>query len=89
MEDGSAEPALALRPLASLRGGEGGVVRRIAHEDHDLLASLTALGVGLGSRVLVRGDAVEGEDVAVELDGTPQRIAQAAAEEVLVETSAP
>ena len=84
MEDGSSEPALTLRPLTALESGESGVVRRIAHEDHDLLATLSALGVGLGSRVLVREGDGEGA-VAVELDGTPQRIGREAAEEVLVE----
>jgi DtxR family transcriptional regulator, Mn-dependent transcriptional regulator len=85
MEDGSSEPALALRPLTALRGGESGVVRRIAHEDHDLLAALTALGVGLGSRVRVHGPGGSGDEVSVELDGTERRIGRAAAEEVLVE----
>jgi DtxR family Mn-dependent transcriptional regulator len=90
MEDGAAEPALALRPLTALRGGEAGVVRRIAHEDHDLLAQLSALGIGLGSRVQV--SAVEGDGgsaVAVELNGARRSIGREAAGEVLVETSAP
>lgn len=84
MEDGSAEPELRLRPLSALERGESGVVRRIAHEDHDLLAALSAVGLGLGSRVLVQGDPGDG-DVAVDVDGTPQRIGRAAAAEVLVE----
>jgi len=85
MEDGSEEPALALRPLASLGRGEGGVVRRIAHEDHDLLAALSAVGLGLGSRVLVEDDGASSGSVGVELDGTSRRIGREAAAEVLVE----
>lgn len=86
MEDGSEEPSVVLRPLTALASGESGVVRRIAHEDHDLLAALKALGLGLGSRVLMRDGAPEGP-VSVELDGTPQRIGRAAAAEVLVESA--
>jgi Fe2+ transport system protein FeoA len=86
MEDGSAEPDLSLRPLSELRRGESGVVRRIAHEDHDLLARLSDLGVALGSRVEVSGDggAAQGA-VEVELDGRRRSIEPGAAAEVLVE----
>jgi Fe2+ transport system protein FeoA len=90
MEDGSAEPDLSLRPLSELRRGESGVVRRIAHEDHDLLARLSDLGVALGSRVEVSGDgsAAQGA-VEVELDGRRRSIEPGAAAEVLVEAGEP
>jgi len=83
MEDGGEEPPVALRPLTALRGGESGVVRRIAHEDHDLLAELSELGIVLGSRVEVSGSG-EGA-VNVELNGARRSIGKDAAEEVLVE----
>ncbi|HZS13799.1 MAG TPA: metal-dependent transcriptional regulator, partial [Candidatus Dormibacteraeota bacterium] len=73
MEDGSEEPLLALRPLTALGRGESGVVRRIAHEDHDLLRELSALGVSLGSRVQVSGAEEEGA-LDVELDGARRSI---------------
>ena len=78
MEDGSAEPDVALRPLSTLRPGEAGVVRRIAHEDHDLLAGLSQAGVSLGAHVEVVGGgrfSVAGREVA---------LAQGVAAEVLV-----
>jgi DtxR family Mn-dependent transcriptional regulator len=53
MEDGAVEPNVELQPLSSLSPGDEGVVRRIAHEDHSLLAGLSELGVGLGTRVRV------------------------------------
>ncbi len=84
MEDGSEEPALALRPLTALRSGESGVVRRIAHEDHDLLASLSAAGLGIGSRVVV-GAGADGGALHLQLDGARRTLAREAAEEVLVE----
>ena len=86
MEDGAAEPDLALRPLTEMGSGEGGVVRRIAHEDHDLLASLSGLGVRLGSSLRVR-DAAAAGGVAVEVDGSVRNLAREAAAEVLVEPS--
>jgi DtxR family Mn-dependent transcriptional regulator len=78
MEDGAAEPDLALRPLAALEQGQAGVVRRIAHEDRDLLAALSGLGIGLGSVVQVR-------DHAVEVDGQERELSPEVAAEVLVE----
>jgi DtxR family Mn-dependent transcriptional regulator len=86
MEDGAAEPDLALRPLSEMGSGEGGVVRRIAHEEHDLLASLSGLGVRLGSSLRVRGVA-SGGGVAVEVDGSVRSLERRAAAEVLVEPS--
>jgi DtxR family Mn-dependent transcriptional regulator len=89
MEDGAAEPDLALRPLSELRGGEGGVVRRIAHEDHDLLATLSLLGVHLGTSLRVQraGSGSGGDGVPVEVDGSERRIPRAAATEVLIDPS--
>jgi DtxR family transcriptional regulator, Mn-dependent transcriptional regulator len=84
MEAGSEEPPLSLRPLTALQRGEGGVVRRIAHEDHDLLTRLSALGIALGSRVQVSGEG-DGGPIEVELDGSRRSIERAAAAEVLVE----
>lgn len=78
MEDGAEEPRLALRALSTLSAGEEGVVRRIAHEDHDLLAGLSQAGVSLGAHVEVVGGgrfSVAGREVA---------LAQGVAAEVLV-----
>ncbi|HXA29517.1 MAG TPA: metal-dependent transcriptional regulator [Candidatus Angelobacter sp.] len=86
MEDGGEEPPLALQPLTALRGGEAGVVRRIAHEDHDLLAQLSALGIVLGARVQVSNGGGDGA-VDVELDGARRSIGRDAAAEVLVEAT--
>jgi DtxR family transcriptional regulator, Mn-dependent transcriptional regulator len=70
MEDGAIEPDLALVPLGALGAGEVGVVRRIAHEDRELLAMLTRLGIRLGSRVRRQPERVEvdGEDRVVPAD---------------------
>jgi DtxR family Mn-dependent transcriptional regulator len=83
MEEGAAEPPLVLRPLTTLSTGESGVVRRIAHEDHDLLALLSRLRIRLGTslRVTGGGDAALG----VEVDGSSTDIGREAASEVLVE----
>jgi DtxR family transcriptional regulator, Mn-dependent transcriptional regulator len=78
MEGGAVEPDLALVPLGSLRAGEEGVVRRIAHEDHELLAMLTRLGIRLGSRV-------RRQAAGVEVDGEDRAVPEAVAGEVLVE----
>ena len=86
MEDGAEEPPLALQPLTALRGGEAGVVRRIAHEDHDLLAQLSALGIVLGARLRVSAGGGDGA-VDVELDGARRSIGRDAAAEVLVEAT--
>jgi DtxR family Mn-dependent transcriptional regulator len=88
MEDGAAEPPLALQPLTALQGGEAGVVRRIAHEDHDLLAQLSALGIVLGSRVQISNGNGGGDGaVDVELNGARRSIGRDAAAEVLVEAT--
>jgi DtxR family Mn-dependent transcriptional regulator len=83
MEAGASEPPLSLRPLSVLDRGESGVVRRIAHEDHDLLAQLSRLGIGLGTELRVVGE-LNGA-LRVEVDGAACHIEQEAAEEVLVE----
>jgi DtxR family transcriptional regulator, Mn-dependent transcriptional regulator len=88
MEDGAEEPPLVLQPLTALRGGESGVVRRIAHEDHDLLAQLSALGIVLGSRLQVSNGNGDGDGaVDVELNGARRSIGRDAAAEVLVEAT--
>jgi DtxR family transcriptional regulator, Mn-dependent transcriptional regulator len=78
MEDGAEEPALTLRPLTTLTDGQRGVVRRIAHEDHDLLTALSQAGVHLGSEVQVQGSTVQ-------VDGHPQHLTPRVAAEVLLE----
>jgi DtxR family transcriptional regulator, Mn-dependent transcriptional regulator len=86
MEDGSApEPDLALRRLSDLGQGESGVVRRIAHEEHDLLAQLSSLGIRLGTQVRVTGS--DGPALGVEVDGASSAIGRDAAVEVLVEAA--
>jgi DtxR family transcriptional regulator, Mn-dependent transcriptional regulator len=86
MEDGAVEPDLSLRPLTALEPGESGVVRRIAHEDHELLARLSGLGVRLGSgvRLLHTTEAT----LRVEVESTARELSPAVAAEVLVETGA-
>ncbi|HEV7677111.1 MAG TPA: metal-dependent transcriptional regulator [Candidatus Dormibacteraeota bacterium] len=83
MEDGTPEPDLALRRLSDLGQGESGVVRRIAHEEHDLLAQLKRLGIGLGTEVRVTGS--DGPALGLEVDGATSAIGRDAAVEVLVE----
>jgi len=78
MEDGAIEPDLALVPLGALGAGEAGVVRRIAHEDRELLAMLTRLGIRLGSRVRRQPERVE-------VDGEDRVVPEDVAGEVLVE----
>jgi DtxR family Mn-dependent transcriptional regulator len=82
MEEGGAEPPLALRPLTTLSAGESGVVRRIAHEDHDLLALLSRLRIGIGTSLLVVGS--DDAALGVEVDGASTDIERDAAAEVLV-----
>ena len=82
MEEGGAEPPLALRPLTTLSAGESGVVRRIAHEDHDLLALLSRLRIGIGTSLVVIGS--DAAALGVEVDGASTDIERAAAAEVLV-----
>jgi len=84
MEDGAEEPPLPLRPLTTLTPGEAGVVRRIAHEDHDLLASLSALGIKLGTPIEVR-DA--NKPLTIEIEGKARVVPQDVAAEVLLEVS--
>jgi DtxR family Mn-dependent transcriptional regulator len=88
MEDGAAEPDLALRALSALPPGEGGVVRRIAHEDHDLLAELSRLGVRLGTRMEVVGAASAG-GLRVRLDGAEHSVGREVSDEVLLEVGVP
>ena len=86
MEDGAIEPALTLRPLTALPAGATGVVRRIAHEDHDLLATLSLLGVHLGATVRVdTADDGNGTGLRVQVDGNARTVTAAVAAEVLVE----
>ena len=86
MEDGAAEPELRLQPLAAVRAGDAGVVRRIAVEDPALLGLLTELGIGLDTEVRVeRVDPYDGP-MHIEVSGREAVIGVAAAREVLVET---
>jgi DtxR family transcriptional regulator, Mn-dependent transcriptional regulator len=78
MEDGQVEPDLKLQPLSTLPPGAQGVVRRIAHEDHSLLASLSELGVGLGTRVRVL------DDGTIEVEEHQRTVPSEVAAEVLV-----
>ena len=86
MEDGALEPALSLKALSGLGAGECGVVRRIAHEDHDLLAELSRVGIGLGSEIRV---VHSGPPLRAEIDGNEHALSAAVAGEVLVESSVP
>jgi len=85
MEDGATEPDLQLQSLATLSPGDEGVVRRIEHEDHALLAALTELGIHLGTPIRhLAGD----DPLDVEVDGHARSIPRAVAAEVLVEAPA-
>lgn len=82
MEDGAPEPLLTLRPLSALAPGDAGVVRRIAHEHHDLLAELTALGIHLGTEIRITRVAPA---VHATIDGIEHPVSPVVASEVLVE----
>ena len=82
MEDGAIEPALTLQPLSDLAAGAHAVVRRIAHEDHELLATLSQLGIRPGTRVTVVQGSAEPE---VEIEGLRRSLPPGVAGEVLVE----
>jgi len=85
MEDGATEPDLQLQSLATLPPGAEGVVRRIEHEDHPLLAALTDLGITLGTSVrYLRGT----DPLTVEIDAQQRSIPREIAAEVLVEAAA-
>lgn len=85
MEDGATEPDLQLQSLPTLNPGDEGVVRRIEHEDHPLLAALTELGIRLGTKVhYLTGD----DPLHLEVDGHDRSMPRAIAAEVLVEATA-
>ena len=86
MEDGATEPPLALRPLSSLTPGDVAVVRRIAHEHHDLLAELSRLGIHLGTEITVLQGAPA---LRAAMDGIEHPMNQAVASEILVEITVP
>ena len=78
MEDGAIEPELSLQPLTSLASGSEAIVARIAHEDHALLATLSSIGIRLGTRVRTVGPGI------VEVDGVARAVEAEVAGEVLV-----
>lgn len=88
MLDGRSEPDVPLATLGSLPPGSRAVVRRIAHEEGDLLRRLGHLGLVPGSQVEVVGPTPEGGltvrlvDGVVDVDG-------ATSTAVLVEVGAP
>jgi DtxR family Mn-dependent transcriptional regulator len=92
MEEGNAEPDLHLQPLTALAPGTAGTVRRIAHEEPELLGLLTSLGIGLGTEIRVAG---RGRDagttgvgsLSLDVAGKPQVIDFETASAVLVEPS--
>jgi|SRR5438105_7070031 len=84
MEDGSGEPDLDLSRLTTLGRGETGVVRRIVHEDSELLSLLTQLGIGLDTEVRVVGTEPYGGPLRIEVTGAPRVIGREAADMVLV-----
>jgi DtxR family Mn-dependent transcriptional regulator len=87
MEEGNAEPELHLQPLTSLSPGSTGTVRRIAHEEAELLSLLTSLGIGIATEVRVTTRAASSAALGIEVSGTPQQIPVDTAAAVLVEPS--
>ena len=82
MEDGGEEPDEHLQPLSDVPPGGVAIVRRIAVEEHDLLADLRRLGIGLDSSVSV--DARDGTDLRVRVAGRSGRLPREQARSVLV-----
>jgi DtxR family Mn-dependent transcriptional regulator len=91
MEEGNAEPELHLQPLTSLSPGSTGTVRRIAHEEAELLSLLTSLGIGIGTEIRVAGrgraTGTALDSLSLDVAGTSQVIDREAATAVLVEPS--
>ena len=85
MEDGSGEPELQLTPLTDLPAGAEATVRRITHEDPDLLTLLSSLGIALGTAVRVEGTQPYGGPLRIAVRGESRQIGREAAAEVLVE----
>ena len=85
MEDGGGEPELRLTPLVELPAGAEATVRRITHEDADLLTLLSSLGITLGTAVRVEGSEPYGGPLRIDVGGQPRQIGREAAAMVLVE----
>ena len=87
MEDGGTEPALTLSRLDELPPGSMARVRRITHEDHDLLALLGELGLTLDAEVRVDGPEPYGGPLRIAVAGESRLIGREAAAMVLVEAA--
>lgn len=85
MEDGQAEPAQDLHPLAGMSPGHGGRVRQILYEDTELLRLLRDLGIGLDTQIRLASIDPYGGPLHIEVEGRPQVIGRTAAEAVMLD----